>query len=125
MRLRLVVGNLGELRMDDAQVREILRNPKFQELVSKQRKLSWTLTAVMLFIYIGFILLVAYDKEFLHSSFSGVITWGIPLGVSVIVASFVLCWVYSSISNSAFDRLNREAIEEVSQIASHHQNGAK
>lgn len=106
--------------MDDAQVQEILRNPKFQELVQKQRKLSWSLTAVMLFIYIGFILLVAYNKEFLHSSFSGgVITWGIPLGIGVIVASFVLCGVYSVISNSAFDRLNQEAIDEVNQIASH------
>lgn len=111
--------------MDDAQVREILGNPKFQELVKKQRKLSWTLTVVMLFIYIGFILLVAYDKEFLHSSFSGVITWGIPLGVGVIVASFVLCWIYSSISNNAFDRLNKEAIEEVNAIASQRNVGAK
>ena len=104
--------------MDNSQVQEILRNPKFQELVQKQRILSWTLTAVMLVIYIGFILLVAYNKEFLHSSFSGVISWGIPLGIGVIVASFVLCGIYSSISNKAFDRLNKEAIDEVNQIAS-------
>ena len=104
--------------MDESQVKEILRNPKFQQLVGKQRTLSWTLTAVMLFIYIGFILLVAYNKEFLASSFSGVITWGIPLGIGVIVASFVLCWVYSSISNKSFDRLNQEAIDEVNQIVS-------
>lgn len=108
--------------MDNSQVQEILRNPKFQELVQKQRTLSWTLTAIMLFIYIGFILLVAYNKEFLHSSFSGVISWGIPLGIGVIVASFVLCWVYASISNSAFDRLNQEAIDEVNQIASKSQH---
>lgn len=106
--------------MDEAQVKRILENPKFQELVSRQRKLSWSLTALMLFLYIGFILLVAYNKEFLHSSFSGVITWGVPLGAGVIVASFVLCWVYSSISNSAFDRLNREAVEEASNIANKH-----
>lgn len=106
--------------MDEAQVKRILENPKFQELVSKQRKLSWSLTALMLFIYIGFILLVAYNKEFLHSSFSGVVTWGVPLGSGVIMASFVLCWVYSSISNSAFDRLNREAVEEASNIANKH-----
>ena len=73
--------------MDDAHVQEILRNPKFQELVQKQRKLSWSLTILMLVIYFGFILLVAYNPEFLHSSFSGVITWGIPLGIGVIVAS--------------------------------------
>ena len=110
--------------MDDAHVQEILRNPKFQELVQKQRKLSWALTILMLVIYFGFILLVAYNPEFLHSSFSGVITWGIPLGIGVIVASFVLCWVYSVISNKAFDRLNSEAIREVNEILHTQKNAA-
>ena len=50
--------------MDDSQVDRILHNPKFQEMVSKKRTLSWTLTAIMLFIYVGFMLLVGYNKEF-------------------------------------------------------------
>ncbi len=103
--------------MDEVQVERILQNPKFKLLVSKKRSLSWSLTALQLFIYIGFILLVAYNPAFLHSSFSGgVITWGVPLGLGVIVASFVLCWVYSSIANSAFDQLNAEAMREVEMI---------
>ena len=85
-----------ELVMDDSQVDRILHNPKFQEMVSKKRTLSWTLTAIMLVIYVGFMLLVGYNKEFLASSFSGgVTTWGMPLGLGIIVLSFVLCGVYS------------------------------
>ena len=104
--------------MDESQVERILQNPKFKEMVAKKRNLSWTLTAIMLFVYVGFMLLVGYNKEFLLSSISGgVTTWGIPLGIGIIVLSFVLCWVYSSIANNKLDALNEEAIREVEAIA--------
>ena len=41
---------------------EIEKNPKFQELVATRKSLGWTLSIVMLVIYFGFILLVAFDK---------------------------------------------------------------
>ncbi len=104
--------------MDDRQVEAILRNPKFQEMVAKKRNLSWTLTAIMLFVYVGFMLLVGYNKEFLMTSFSGgVTTWGMPLGLSIIVLSFVLCGVYSYIANNKLDQLNEDAMKEVEAIA--------
>lgn len=62
--------------MDQSQVEQILRNPKFQNGQEKSA-LSWTLTIIMLVLYVGFMLLVGYNKEFLMSSFSGgVTTWG-------------------------------------------------
>ena len=104
--------------MDDRQVEAILRNPKFQEMVAKKRNLSWTLTAIMLFVYVGFMLLVGYNKEFLMTSFSGgVTTWGMPLGLSIIVLSFLLCGVYSYIANNKLDQLNEDAMKEVEAIA--------
>ena len=65
----------------------------------------------MLFIYVGFMLLVGYNKEFLASSFSGGVTHtlGMPLGLGIIVLSFLLCGVYSYIANNKFDHLNEEA----------------
>ena len=54
--------------MDEVQVNQILENPKFKEMVSRKSSLSWSLTAVMLFVYVGFMLLVGYNKEFLLSS---------------------------------------------------------
>ena len=103
--------------MDEVQVERILQNPKFKEMVQKKRNLSWTLTAIMLFVYVGFMLLVGYNKEFLLSSISGgVTTWGIPLGLGIIVLSFVLCGVYSYIANNRLDHLNEEAMREVEAI---------
>lgn len=110
--------------MDNTQVKRILENPKFKEMVSKKSTLSWTLTAIMLFVYVGFMLLVGYNKEFLISSFSGgVVTWGIPLGLSIIVLSFILCAVYSYIANNKLDHLNAEALKEVEAIT--HEKGSQ
>ena len=109
--------------MDERQVEEILRNPKFKEMVAKKSKLSWTLTAIMLFVYVGFMLLVGYNKEFLLMPISpgAVTTWGIPLGLGIIVLSFVLCGVYSYIANAKLDQLNEDAMKEVEAIA--HEKG--
>ena len=108
--------------MNDSQVERIMNNPKFQEMVSKKRRLSWTLTAIMLFVYVGFMLLVGYNKPFLASSCSGgVTTWGIPLGLGIIVLSFVLCGVYSYIANNTLDSLNEETLKEIEAIA--HEEG--
>ena len=108
--------------MDDVQVERILQNPKFKEMVSKKARLSWTLTAIMLFVYVGFMLLVGYNKEFLMTSVSGgVTTIGMPLGLSIIVLSFVLCGVYSYIANNKLDALNEEAMREVEAIT--HEKG--
>ncbi len=104
--------------MDERQVERILQNPKFKQMVSKKSALSWTLTGIMLFVYVGFMLLVGYNKEFLMSSFSGgVTTWGIPLGLSIIVLSFVLCGVYSYVANKILDPLTKDAMKEVEAIA--------
>ncbi|EAM8864076.1 DUF485 domain-containing protein [Salmonella enterica] len=108
--------------MDEVQVDRILQNPKFKEMVHKKSMLSWTLTGIMLFVYVGFMLLVGYNKEFLLSSISGgVTTWGIPLGLGIIVLSFILCGVYSYIANNKLDQLTEEAIREVEAIA--HEKG--
>ncbi|KAB0628407.1 DUF485 domain-containing protein [Acinetobacter gandensis] len=108
--------------MDERQVEQILQNPKFKEMVSRKSKLSWTLTIIMLVVYVGFMLLVGYNKEFLMQSVSGgVTTIGMPLGLSIIVLSFVLCGVYSYIANNKLDALNQEAMREVEAIA--HEKG--
>lgn len=104
--------------MDDAQVKRVLENPKFQQMVSSKAKLSWSLTVLMLIVYVGFMLLVGYNKEFLTQTIGseGVTTIGIPLGLGIILLSFVLCGVYSYIANNKLDKLNAEAMKEVESI---------
>ena len=89
-------------------------HPKFQELVRSRSRFAWTLSWIMLLIYQGFILLVAFAKGFLATPIGdGVITIGILIGLGVIVSAFLLTGIYVWVANSRFDEINRELIKEV------------
>jgi uncharacterized membrane protein (DUF485 family) len=91
----------------------ILSNPKFQELVTKRSAFAWTLSITMLAIYFGFILLVAFAKDFLGTPIGGgVTTWGLPIGILTILSAFVLTGIYVHRANGEFDELNRQILEE-------------
>ncbi len=96
-------------------VHAIKSNPKYHELVSKRRTFAWILAAIMLVIYYGFVLIIAFNKEFLAQPLwpGSTTTVGIPIGVGVIVSAFILTGIYVSRANSEFDRLTREIKEEV------------
>ena len=93
---------------------QIRRNPKFAELVRKRTSFAWTLSAIMLVIYFGFIGLIAFDKAFLASKLSaaGVTTVGFPIGIGVILSAIVLTGIYVYRANGEFDEINRQILEE-------------
>lgn len=96
-----------------ADLEKITRNPKFQELVKSRASLGWTLSVVMLAIYLGFIALVAYDKPLLAAPIgAGVMSWGVPIGLFVIVSAFILTGIYVSKANAKYDTLTRQIVEE-------------
>ena len=96
-----------------ANYQTIERSSAYRDLVSKRSKLGWTLSAVMLVIYFGFILLVAYAPKFLGMPLgAGVMTVGIPVGLAVIVSAFVLTGLYVRRANTEFDALTRQIVEE-------------
>jgi len=95
---------------------DILRNPKFQELTRQRSGFAWTLSIIMLAIYLGFILLVAFGKGFLATKVGGGVTsLGILLGLGVIVSAFVLTGIYVQRANSRFDRLTEDLTREVTR----------
>jgi uncharacterized membrane protein (DUF485 family) len=90
---------------------KIEQDPNYQELVRRRSSLGWTLTAIMLVVYFGFILLVAYAPKFLGTPMgTGVMTIGIPIGLLVIVSAFVLTGIYVSKANSKYDPLIRKIV---------------
>ncbi len=91
----------------------IQRNPKYQQLVRARSAFGWTLTAVTLVIYLGFILLIGYQPRLLGIPIGGsVITIGLPIGLFVIVSAFVLVGVYVRRANATYDTLTRAIVEE-------------
>lgn len=93
---------------------KIQANPKYHELVRQRDSLAWTLSVLVLIIYFGFILMIAFAGDFLTQPISAtsVIPIGMPIGVGVILASIVLTGIYVYRANTTFDHLIREIIEE-------------
>jgi len=100
--------------MNAAAYERVRRNPKFQQLVAARNRLAIQLSIVMLVIYYGFILLVAFAPGVLGASLAGgVTTIGIPIGIFVILSAFVLTGVYVSKANTTFDSLTSEILKEI------------
>ncbi|ENY6784941.1 DUF485 domain-containing protein [Providencia rettgeri] len=90
-------------------------NPRFKELVRKRSRFSWLLSIITLVLYVGFIFLIAFDPSWLGTPISegSYITRGIPVGVGLIVISFVLTGLYVIRANGEYDRLTAEILNEV------------
>ncbi|MFC3108674.1 DUF485 domain-containing protein [Undibacterium arcticum] len=100
--------------MEDDLVKKIKSNPKYQKLVSTRSSFGWTLTWIMMVVYYGFILLIAFNKELLSAKMgAGVMTWGMPIGLFVIVFTVIITGIYVRRANSEFDDLTAEIRKEV------------
>lgn len=87
----------------------IASHPKYLELKAKRSRFGWWLTALMMVVYYGFILLVAFNKEFLSQRVGeGVITIGMPIGLGVILFTIVITAIYVRRANSEFDNLTED-----------------
>jgi len=94
----------------------IINNPKFQELVRERSSFAWTLSIIMLVIYYGFVLLVAFGKGFLATKIGGDVTSvGILIGLGVIISAFVLTGIYTQRANSRFDELTENLTRELTR----------
>ncbi|MGE0097287.1 MAG: DUF485 domain-containing protein [Hydrogenophaga sp.] len=101
--------------MEDELVRRIASNPMYRDLKAKRTRFGWWLTLAMMVVYYGFILLVAFDKEFLAQRMgAGVMTLGIPIGFGVIVFTIVITALYVNRANNEFDALS-QAISKAMQ----------
>jgi uncharacterized membrane protein (DUF485 family) len=100
--------------MGDIDFSQIRREPLFRQLVDKRTRFAWVLSAAMLVIYFGFILLIAFAPSLLGTPIGGgVMTVGIPLGLFVIASAFVLTGIYVYRANAVFDPITHEIKERV------------
>jgi uncharacterized membrane protein (DUF485 family) len=91
-------------------VQRVKSDPNYHKLVRTRSRYGWTLAIAVLVVYYGFTLLNAFAKDFMGSSVSGGATsWGIPLGLFVIVFTVAVTAVYVRRANREFDALT-EAI---------------
>lgn len=91
-------------------------HPKYQELVRRRTRFGWSMTAIMLVAYFGYVLLIAFNKELLARPIGdGVTSVGIPLGFGIIILGIVLTAVYVRRANSEYDALLQVVLDDTSE----------
>ena len=72
-------------------------------LAGAQWRLALRLTAAMMAVYFGFILMVAYAKPLLGRLLVPGLSLGTLLGALVIVSAWALIWIYVRWANGHYD----------------------
>ena len=72
-------------------------------LAVRRWRVAATLTILMVCVYFGFIALVAYQPKLLGSQLQDGLSIGIVLGALVIVAAWVLTYIYVRWANRTYD----------------------
>lgn len=101
------------MSMNSERVKEILNSEKFKNLVRKRLKVSITLTIIMLVVYFGFILTIAFYKELLAVKIGEYITIGLPIGIGIIIFAWILTGIYTRWANKDYDKSVRELRNEI------------
>ena len=85
-------------------------------LVARRGRFTWTLSILMMAVFFGYVLLIAFDKALLARPIGGgTTTLGIPIGIGVILTGIVLTGIYVRRANRDFDRVLREIREEAGE----------
>ena len=100
--------------MEDQLVKTILATPNYQKLLKARTAYGWYFTLLVMVVYYGFILLIAFDKELLSAKLGeGVMTIGMPVGLFVIAFTVIITGIYVRRANSEFDDLTAKLKQEV------------
>lgn len=92
---------------------QVSRSPRYQQLLKERSRFAWLLTIIMLVIFLGYILLIAFAPDALAVPIGGgTTTVGIPIGLGVILCGIALTGVYVHRANSRFDPLIAAIAEE-------------
>ena len=78
-------------------------DPALEAVSAARWRMAILLTTTMMVVYFGFILLVAFNKPLLGTPLVPGLSIGMLLGVLVIVAAWVLTWVYVRWANTHYD----------------------
>jgi uncharacterized membrane protein (DUF485 family) len=72
-------------------------------LAGRRARVGAILTMVMLVVYFGFILLIAFNKDGLHDQITDGLSLGMLLGVIVVLTTWVLTWIYVGWANRKYE----------------------
>lgn len=100
--------------MNDELVEKIKSNPSYQELVKKRTSFAVKLGVFVLAMFYAYILTIAFNPSILGTKTGdGVMTIAYPIGVAIIVISFITTVIYVLRANGEFENLIEKVREDV------------
>ncbi len=88
-------------------------SPQFKAIVKRKWIIFLILTCIMVVIYFGFILLIAFDKPYLAKPIGKNITLGLPIGIGILIFAWVLTGVYTYWANNIYDKQINELKKKI------------
>jgi len=89
---------------EEALVAAVGADPRYAALVRQRARLGWWLSAVIFAAFVGFLLLIAFDKALLGTPIGqGVTSIGIPIGLGLILLAIALTGAYVAYANRRHD----------------------
>ena len=100
--------------MSSAMYEHMRANPKFQALVARRSRFAWTLAAIVLSMFYGFVMVVAFNPVSLGQPVAegSMLTVGVAVEFFMFVFFWVLTAVYVKRANGEFDALTQEIVKE-------------
>ena len=106
---------LGE-KMNKELVERIKANPKYTELITKRSSFAIKLAIFMLVVYYGFVLVIAFNKEFFATKVGEVMTVAWPIAIAIILIAFITTVIYVLRANGEFEDLEMSIKNDVKDI---------
>jgi uncharacterized membrane protein (DUF485 family) len=100
--------------MSSAIYEKMRQNPKFLELVRRRGRFAWTLAILVLAIFYGFVMLVAFRPAALGRPVAegSMLTVGVAFGLFMFVFFWGLTASYVRRANGEFDALTGEIVKD-------------
>ena len=100
--------------MSSAMYERMRVNPKFQELVATRGRFAWTLSIIVLALFYGFVMAVAFFPSALGQPVGegAMLTVGVAAELFLFIFFWALSALYVSRANGTFDALTAEVIKQ-------------
>lgn len=90
----------------DGKLEELRQSKEYETLVSTRSKIKWPLAILMLAVYYGFVMVIAFEPEIFGTKIGdGHTSLGIVVGLLVILFSFVITGIYVHKANKTLEPL--------------------
>lgn len=100
--------------MSSAMYERMRANPKFQELVARRGRFAWILAIVVLTMFYGFVMTVAFNPLVLGKPVAegSMLTVGVAAELFMFIFFWLLTAYYVKRANGEFDALTQEIVKD-------------